>query len=109
MQHNLSVNKAFLKFLLDGTKAQISDILKRITTGQLKALTEICFNLLAGNVPLDSEADRRKLLKCKKIIRLFGDKKTSFKVKKSLLLSKHSFLKALRKIILPAALKLLGI
>ena len=72
----------FLRFLLQATTKQQNCLLKLITTQQLDAVGEVCYNILYG------EVDVAPLKQHQRIIRVLGDKKVSARRRRALVV-KH--------------------
>ncbi len=78
-------NRSFLTFLLETqSSVQKKLLLQNITPPQLKALTEIIYNLLHSDITL-SKDKLTKLKKYKSALRSLADKSVSVKQKKNIL------------------------
>ena len=76
---------SYLRLFIDTpSKQQKRVLLDTITDNQLKALTEITFNLLQGVIPITTD-QKNKLRKYKRLVELIGDPKASPKKKKKAL------------------------
>ena len=62
---------SFLKFITEASQAQVKLILHHITSSQLDAIGEVCYNLQYGAVDVEGLRSYRR------IIRILGDKQTS--------------------------------
>lgn len=51
------------------------DFLRVFESNLIRALREMCYNLLNGNIPLNTE-EKKKLMRYKRILRLLADSKT---------------------------------
>ena len=73
---------SYLRLFSDTTsKLQRQALLDTITDDQLRALSEVTINLLQGILPITA-AQKEKLGKYKKLLRLIGDPSVSLKKKK---------------------------
>ena len=100
-------NAPFLRLLVaTASKSQRKGLLDTITNDQLKALTEVIFNLLRGVIAI-TPSYRNQLRKQKKLIRLLGDKSVSPKRKRVALCRKGSVIAVLLKSVEPALNSLL--
>ena len=86
---------AFLKFLPTASREQLLFILKNITSHQLNAIGEVCYNIQYG------ATDVSKLERFRNIIRILGDKKVSFKERKTLAASHPGVVVKLVQVLLP--------
>ncbi len=73
---------AFLKFLPQASKQQLRCILEHITSAQMNAVGEVCYNLLYGTIKIG------ELKRHRHIIRLLGDKKIPA-IKRRAIISQH--------------------
>ena len=97
MSSHLYRNKDFIVKLnkIKKTAPQLRKILKNCTTGEVKALCELCFNILRGNLNI-CKSRKQKLSKHADMIRFMGDKKIAlYKKKGKLLKGSGIFLSAL--------------
>jgi hypothetical protein len=93
---------SFLRLVLSTTSTlQRKALLDTITNDQLKALTEVSFNLLQGVLTI-TPSYRTKLKRYKKLVRLIGDKTVSLKQKKELLCRQGRIVALLLKSVEPA-------
>ena len=74
MPRRVDKHKHFLQLLRSGEKNQQKAILKTATEEQVKTLSEIILNLLAGYIPINSKT-KRNLSKYKDTLRGVIDKK----------------------------------
>ncbi len=81
----------FLKLFITTNKFQRKAILKTITRYQIKTLVEIAYNLLKGNISLNS-VEKKKFIKHREFFRQLSNRKLSLKNKKQLLLRNLSAL-----------------
>jgi hypothetical protein len=86
MSKLLKDNSAFLHLLMspDTPKAQVRAILNTVSTRQLNTLTEICYNLLKGNIPI-STPHKKPLKRFAPGFRVLGKAKESIKSRKACL------------------------
>jgi hypothetical protein len=86
---------------LTTSRLQRKALLDTITNEQLKVLIEVTVNLLRGVLPI-SAAQKSKLKKYKKLIRLIGDQTVSLKTKKDALCRQGHAIAVLLKAVEPA-------
>jgi len=84
-------NIVFLQLLAKKRSKQRALILDKASYDNIKCLSEISHNLLKGNLKVSAKIIK-KLKKFKDILRALGEKKTSLKTKKKLLLKSNSYL-----------------
>lgn len=94
-------NSAFLTLLMcpDTPSAQVRSVLGTISKMQLKALTEIAFNVLKGTINI-SESHKNALRRYAAKVRILGKAKLPAKSKKEVLTP--AFVIALLKAVAPA-------
>ena len=101
VSNNVSLNKDFLKLLLNTDKQQIKALLFSISTKQIKAITEIFYNALTLNLPkkIENIVKRNKTLYKKLATKLAINSKKQLikKYFRKIIL----FLLAMKPIILP--------
>lgn len=93
MSARIRRNAKTLDFLLNGDKNVTKHIIKNAHSDLVCCISEVCHNLLRGNIPLTS-TEKAKLNKYKTQIRNIAGKKTTQQTKKRLI-QKGGFLKAL--------------
>jgi hypothetical protein len=86
---------SFLTFLPQASTKQLCFLLKNITTDQLNAIGEVCYNVLFGSV------DTLPLKKYTRIIRELGDKHLPRSQRKALVCKHPQFIVQLIKTVLP--------
>lgn len=100
---NLSALKTFKKLSNESRKK----FLKRCNPDFVNCLSEVCHNLLRGNIKV-TPAQLKKLTRYKKTLRTLASKRTSLKKRKRLLNQKGGFLGALIAPALSAITGLIG-
>lgn len=93
----LKKNYNFLSLLSKSSPKQRKSLLRNANKSQILSLSEICLNILAGNIPVNI----KKLRKYKRCIRKIACRKTSFKRKKNFLVKQRG---GFLPLILPAVL-----
>jgi hypothetical protein len=86
---------------LTTSRLQRKALLDTITNDQLKVLIEVTVNLLRGVLPITT-AQKSKLKKYRKLIRLIGDQTVSLKTKKDALCRQGQAIAVLLKAVEPA-------
>jgi hypothetical protein len=86
---------SFLKFLTNASKQQVRFVLAHITTDQLNAVGEVCYNLLFGS------ANVSELKRHRHIIRTLGDKLVSIRRRKALVKQRPNLVVKLIRMVLP--------
>lgn len=81
-------------------------LIKQATREELATLFEICFNILRGNLPLNSYM-KKKLKRERHTLRTLADKKVSLQRKKKVANQKGGFLGTVASIALPLIASLL--
>ena len=76
MSRRVSKHKPFLQLLRSAEKNQQKAILKSASEEQIKTLSEIILNLLAGHIPINLK-NKRDLAKYKENLRDLADKQTA--------------------------------
>lgn len=101
-------HRDFLSALAKSNNKQRKAFLLHANKPLIDAISECCFNTLAGNLKL-SPAQKRKLLKHKKSLRLVGSKRLAWRKRKSILVQKgHGILAFLIPTVLSALSGILG-
>jgi len=72
---------AFLRFLIDATPLQVKLVLGKATTAQLKAIAEVCFNLLHGEITLEL---LKSLKPYRTLLRNLAEKRLAFTKRRTL-------------------------
>lgn len=106
MPTRLRNSQPFLQLLARSSAKRRKALLKQITKEELAALFEICFNILRGNIPLNSYM-RKKLIRERHTLRTLADKKISLNRKKKLINQKGGFLGTVASLALPLLASLL--
>jgi outer membrane lipopolysaccharide assembly protein LptE/RlpB len=106
MSKRLQNNQPFLHLLSRSSAKRRKALVKQATKDELAALFEICFNILRGNVPLNSYM-KKKLKRERKTLRVLSDKKLSLQAKKKVVNQKGGFLGTIASIALPLLASLL--
>ena len=96
-------NEKFLKELVTSSDRRRQSLLEGATKDEIHCLTEIAFNIVKGNFPLDNES-LRKLTKHKQAVRKLSKTRGSHKKKKQFLKQKGGFL----PLLLAPVLSILG-
>ena len=96
---SLDNSKAFLELLAKSKPKRRQQLLATISPEEIKALCEICLNIINGNLPVD-EQQYKKLKKKKAVIRILGSK-GSVQKKKATINQEGGFLGSLAAIALP--------
>lgn len=99
---NVCNNISFIKRIASASPAERRQLLLNASNKNLKAIAEICLNLIRGNIELDYKT-KAKLKKYEKPIALLANRRTSLKRKKKILNQKGSaaFLAPLASLALP--------
>jgi len=87
---NVIKQAAIVRSFPDLNKCQLKAVLKNASPALVKALCEICHNLLKGNIPLSS-CQCNKLKKHKKFIRALAAKGGNFSKKKKIINQQGGF------------------
>ena len=87
----------FLQLLIQTTSAQRKAILHTITKSQLKAVSEIAYNILKFKIPLTA-SQKTSLKRQRRVIYLLGNRKVGFQQKKEGIQSKEKLVYKLIKI-----------
>ena len=106
MTSQLIKNKGFIIGLNKSKNItpQLKKLIRKSSNGEIKALCELCFNILRGNVDI-CKSRKNRLSPHADMLRYLGDKKISIiKKRKKLLKGKGIFLSAL----LPLAVSLIS-
>lgn len=96
----------FLQLLAHSSAKRRKALVKEATKDELAALFEICFNILRGNLPLNSYM-KKKLKREKQTLRTLADKKVSMKKKRKVINQKGGFIGTVASIALPLIASLL--
>ncbi len=80
MEH-IEQHRSFLELVVRTDNKQVRALLATITPAQLNIVSELCVNLLAGNVPITNKGSLKKY---RKILRRLASKQTA-KTKKALI------------------------
>lgn len=100
-------NATMLRFLCGAKPALVRAVMKGAPPDLIKAISECSLNVLKGNVHL-TPAQKRRLCKYKRNLRLLAKKTTSTKEKKKII-QKGGFLGALLKPVLSVLGGILGL
>lgn len=110
MSKRLFKQEPFLQLLARSTSKQRSELLKHAKREELKALFEICLNIIRGNFPIDDK-HFKQLKKHRNVLRSLGDRKVTLKRKKQLVSQEGGAIRALvttvGSLILPLLVKLI--
>ena len=106
MSKRLKANQPFLQLLSRSSAKRRKALVKQATKEELAALFEICFNILRGNLPLNSYM-KKKLKRERRTLRTLADKKVSLQHKKKVAHQKGGFLGTIAGIALPILANLL--
>lgn len=106
MSKRLQTNQPFLHLLSRSSAKRRKALIKQATKEELAALFEICFNILRGNLPLNSYM-KKKLKRERHTLRTLANKKVSLKQKKEIANQKGGFLGTIAGIALPILADLL--
>ncbi len=106
MSKRLQNNQPFLHLLSRSSAKRRKALVKQATKDELAALFEICFNILRGNLPLNSYM-KKKLKKERHTIRTLADKKVPNHKKKKVVQQKGGFLGTIAGLALPLLASLL--
>lgn len=91
---------AFLKLLYKCPPRQRKALIQYVTDEQLAAISQIAFNILQGNVPMNEE-HKKKLKRYRTVIRSLASRRVSKARKRQALLRYHSLIPHLIKPALP--------
>ena len=91
MNQLLTKETDFLALLLKTSDKQIRALLKTIQLSQLRAIVQIVYNVLLGNINI-SEKDKKLISNRKSSIRRFVSKGVSFKERKKILLKNDKYI-----------------
>lgn len=99
---NVCNNFSFIKRLASASPAERRHVLLNASNKNLKAIAEICLNLIRGNIQVDNKTKTR-FKRHQKPILLLANRKTSLKRKKQIINQKGSgaFLAPLASLALP--------
>ena len=99
---------SFLRLFIEtSSNQQRKALLNTVTDDQLKALTEITYNLLQDSIPVTA-AQKKKLRTYKRLLVLLGDPKTSPKKKKRALCRQTKGITLLLRTVEPTLKTFLG-
>ena len=85
----MSSNETFIRRIAVGSPAERKQLLLNASNKNLKALAEICLNLIRGNIKINSET-KSKFIRHKKPIELLANRRISLKRKKEVINQKGS-------------------
>lgn len=105
MSKNIKPVRFLLETILKGEPALKGFILKRANSRLVKALTECVYNVLYNRGLKFTDKEKNRLAKYRKILRKVGDKKTSLRRRKQILVQKGG---GFLPLILPAVFTLLS-
>jgi hypothetical protein len=74
---------------LEGSSKKVADVVAKASPDQIKALSELCFNLLREKYPIKSKGYIKRLEPFKEIIRKLGKRQGATNTKKRLLLQQN--------------------
>lgn len=102
MSKSIEASFDFIKKLSGSSFLQRKQLLKHVSNKDLKALSELCLNLILGNIKIDKKL-KTKFKRYKKPIQLLANKRIPLKKKKRIINQKGSagFLLPLASIALP--------
>lgn len=108
MSTTMRDNLEFIRCLSLSSSTKRKALLEKATNKNLKALAELCLNLLQGNIKLSSKY-KTKLKRHKTKIEVLANKRVSLKKKKKFLVQKGNggFLLPLASIALPLVTEIL--
>ena len=106
MSKRLQTNQPFLQLLSRSSAKRRKTLIKQATKEELISLFEICFNILEGNLPLESHM-YKKLKRQRRTLETLADKKVSLRHKKKVAQQKGGFLGTVASIALPLLASLL--
>ena len=102
MSDSIKANFKFIRLLSDSSPLSRRKLLQKVSNKDLKAISELCLNLIRGNIKLNKR-QRAKFERYKKSIGLLANRRISLKKKKQVINQKGSagFLLPLASIALP--------
>lgn len=106
MSKRLQNNQPFLHLLSRSSAKRRKALIKQATKDELTSLFEICFNILRGNIPLNSYM-KRKLKRERHTLRKLADKKVTIQKKKQVVNQKGGFLGTVASLALPVLASLI--
>lgn len=98
MSSDLKRRWGTVQILPNLTDTERKALLSKSDPALVKAISEICHNLLEGNITLD-ETDRKKLAKWKKLLRKLSNKRLSIRKKRGYLVQSGNFLSILLPVV----------
>ncbi len=106
-KRGIKMDPARLLALKNLTIKKRKDILRNADPTLIHSISECCYNVLRGNVPI-KQRSLKALQRYKKIIRKVGNKKISLKVKKKAIIQNGGFIGPLLGLVAPIIGSLLG-